>query len=212
MTGTGRHLASTVCIVLGCPLVAHGIGSAQSASVGRTPVRVVAQTPVEGWSGQVQCVIASRGVGYQDDQTHTWVLTGAPVVRNDFRDYPATWTVSGTGRRTPISARAAAAGVGDSWTYGGSEASASITLFVPIATGTIRIAGGQRAVKATSGLNDGEIQRLVSGRHVARSHVRFDEVALPMHDVRLAELMAFGQSAGVLKRPDRLFHTTQAKL
>ena len=111
-----------------------------------------AQTPVDGWSGQVECVIASRGEGYQDDQTHTWMLSGAPGVRNDFRDYPATWTVSGSGRRTPISARASAAGVGDSWTYGGSNASASITLFVPAGTATIRIAAGQRAVTAKSGI------------------------------------------------------------
>jgi hypothetical protein len=116
------------------------------------PDRVVAQTPVDGWSGQVQCQIASRGVGYEDDQTHTWVLSGAPGVRNDFRDYPATWTVSGTGRRTPGSARVSALGVGEAWTYGGSNAGASITLFVPVGTGTIRIASGQRPVTATNGI------------------------------------------------------------
>ena len=136
--GTARHLATTVYIALGCLLVVHGVAGAQ--------------TPVDGWSGQVQCVIASRGAGYQDDQTHTWVLSGAPGVRNDFRDYPATWTVSGSGRRTPISARASAAGAGDSWTYGGSSGSASITLFVPVGTATIRIAAGQRAVTAKSGI------------------------------------------------------------
>jgi hypothetical protein len=137
-TGTARHLATTVCIALGCLQAVHGVAAAQ--------------TPVEGWSGQLQCQIASRGVGYQDDQTHTWVLSGAPGVRNDFRDYPATWTVSGNGRRAPISARASAAGAGDSWTYGGSNASASITLYVPGGTTTIRITAGQRAVTATSGI------------------------------------------------------------
>src|SRR5262245_65611926 len=89
-----------------------------------------AQTPADGWSGQVQCVLATRGVGYQDDQTHTWVLSGAPVVRNDFRDYRATWTVSGRGTHTAISARAAGAGAGDSWTHSGSDAGALITLVV----------------------------------------------------------------------------------
>lgn len=116
------------------------------------PDRVVAQTPVDGWSGQVQCQIASRGLGYEDDQTHTWVLSGAPGVRNDFRDYPATWTVSGSGRRTPVAARVSAPGVGESWAYAGSSPSASITLWVPLGTGTIRIAGGQRAVTATNGI------------------------------------------------------------
>ena len=140
MMGTASHLATTVCIALGCLLVVHGVAGAQSAA-----------TLAEGWSGQVQCLIASRGVGYQDDQTHTWVLSGAPVVRNDFRDYPATWAVSGSGRRTPVSARASAAGVGDSWTYGGSNSSA-ITLFVPVGTATIRITTGQRAVTAKNGM------------------------------------------------------------
>ena len=69
-----------------------------------------AQSPADGWSGQVQCVTSARGIGYQDDQTHTWVLSGPPKARSGFRDYPAAWTVSGSGRRTPISARAAAAG------------------------------------------------------------------------------------------------------
>ena len=141
MIGTVPRLAMTVHIALGCLLAAH---------------IAVAQTPVEGWSGQVQCLIASRGVGYQDDQTHTWTLSGTPRVRNDFRDYPATWTVSGSGRRAPVSARASAAGVGDSWTYGGSDASASITLFVPAGTATIRIAAGQRAVTAKSGIKGTE--------------------------------------------------------
>ena len=55
-------------------------------------------------------------------------------------------------RRTPIAARASAAGAGDSWTYEGSDPGASITLFVPVGTATIRIAGGQRAGKATNGI------------------------------------------------------------
>src|SRR5262245_37243566 len=111
-----------------------------------------AQTSADGWSGQVQCVLATRGTSYQDDQTHTWVLSGAPVVRNDFRDYRATWTVSGRGTRTAISARAAGAGAGDSWTHSGSDAGASITLFVPVGTTTMRISPGQRAVKIANGI------------------------------------------------------------
>jgi hypothetical protein len=127
-----------VCIALGCLLVVTH--------------NAIAQTPTEGWSGRVQCLIASRGEGYQDDQTHTWVLGGAPRVRNDFRDYPATWTVSGSGRRAPGAARASATGIGDSWTYDGSDATASITLWVPVGTATIRIAPGQRAVTAVNGI------------------------------------------------------------
>ena len=112
----------------------------------------LAQTPADGWSGQVQCVVSVRGPAYQDDQTHTWVLSGPPTVRNDFRDYPATWTLSGSGSRTPVSARATAAGAGESWTSSAPGVSTSITIFVPTGTTTIRIAAAQRPVRATGGL------------------------------------------------------------
>jgi len=109
-------------------------------------------TPADGWSGQVQCAIAVRGVGYQDDQTHTWVVSGPPIARNDFRDYPATWTVTGGGSRTPLSTRATAAGAGDTWTRTGSDASAEVRLFVPVLSNNLRLAAGQRTVKAIGGL------------------------------------------------------------
>jgi hypothetical protein len=79
-------------------------------------------------------------------------LSGAPKVQNDFRDYTATWTVSGSGRRRPISARAAAAGARDSWTHSGADARASIRLFVPVGTSNLRIASGQIAVKMPQGM------------------------------------------------------------
>ena len=28
-------------------------------------------SPADGWSGQVQCVLSVRGIGYEDDQTQT---------------------------------------------------------------------------------------------------------------------------------------------
>ena len=122
-----------------------------------------AQTAADGWSGRVECVLSARGIGYQDDQTHTWVLSGPPVARNDVRVYPAAWTASGRGSRTPIAARAAGAGAGDSWTHGGSNPGSSITLFVPVNTTTIRIAAGQRAVKAVAGLKGTGAEGAFSG-------------------------------------------------
>ena len=112
-----------------------------------------AQSASDGWSGHVQCVVSVRAPGYQDDQTHTWVLGGPPALRNDFRDYPATWTLSGSGSRTPVSARAATAGAGESWTWSAPGVSTSITLFVPNGTTAIRIAGGQQQVKSLQGLH-----------------------------------------------------------
>ena len=105
------------------------------------------QTAADGWSGQVQCVLSIRAAGYQDEQTHTWVLSGAPNARNDFRDYPVAWTVTGSGNRTSPSLRAAAA-VGDSWTRNATAKSA-VTLFVPLGTNTLRVSPGQPGQRAT---------------------------------------------------------------
>ena len=104
----------------------------------------LAQTAADGWSGQIQCVIDVRAAafGYEDEQTHTWTLTGAAIPRNDFRDYPAAWTVTGTGSRAPA----------DKWTRNGSAANGSLTLFVPVGTNSIRVALGPRLLKAAGGI------------------------------------------------------------
>jgi hypothetical protein len=107
-----------------------------------------AETPADGWSGQLQCAISVRAPGYQDDQTHTWVLSGPPIARSGFRDYPATWTVTGAGNKT---ATVGPGGAG-SWTRTGSDANGSITIFVPGGTTSIRVAPGQRLVTAAGGL------------------------------------------------------------
>ena len=53
------------------------------------------------WSGYAQCKITMQGVGYVDEVTHTWMLTGGSPTRESdvIRAHPATWTVTGTGRR-----------------------------------------------------------------------------------------------------------------
>jgi hypothetical protein len=120
------------------------VGLAAAALVGWSANATLAQTPADGWSGQIQCVINVRAAasGYEDDQTHTWTLTGAAIPRNDFRDYPAAWTVVGAGSRAPA----------DKWTRNGSAANGSITLFVPVGTNSIRVAVGPRALKAAGGI------------------------------------------------------------
>jgi hypothetical protein len=119
-----------------------GTGVAAAILVGVSANVTLAQTPADGWSGQVQCVINVRASGYEDDQTHTWTLTGAAVPRNDFRDYPAVWTVIGTGKRAPAG----------TWTRKGSSMSGSITLYVPVGTNTIRVVLGARWQKAAGGI------------------------------------------------------------
>jgi hypothetical protein len=112
-----------------------------------------AQTPADGWSGQMQCVIVADApsAGYRDEQTQTWVVTGPPTPRADFRDYPVTWTVTGSGHRTPPPGASAAA-TADTWTRTGT-ANGTITLFVPVGTKTLRIAAGQKPLKAVGGLS-----------------------------------------------------------
>ena len=113
-----------------------------------------AQSAADGWVGQVRCVLAASEPtsGYQDMQTQIWVVTGPPVARNDFRDYPVTWKVSGGGSREPRRGTAAGAGAAETWTRSGSDSSGSITLFVPVGTTTLRIAAGQRPLKTVAGV------------------------------------------------------------
>src|SRR5215510_463042 len=68
-------------------------------------------SPAAGpWSGQAQCVLSTRATNYQDDQTHTWRLTGAPpVMVGSTRHWPAVWTVQGKGRRANASVTARSA-------------------------------------------------------------------------------------------------------
>jgi hypothetical protein len=97
--------------------------------------------PADGWAGQLQCTLSITAAGYQDTQTHTWTLGGAPTARANFRDYPATWTVKGNGQRTVGTAS-------ESWTRDGTSANAFITIYQPIGASALRITPGQAAVKA----------------------------------------------------------------
>jgi hypothetical protein len=107
----------------------------------------------DGWSGQVQCELRVQTPGYQDVQTQTWVLSGsAPIARNNFRDYPATWTVSGNGSRTPLPGVPGGGGSTDTWTRSGTDANAYLTIFEPVGTRNLRIAPGQIPVRASAGL------------------------------------------------------------
>ena len=57
-----------------------------------------AQTPQAPWSGWARCEITVTGQGYNDQQTHTWMISGSSsVVTGAFRVYPATWSVVGSG-------------------------------------------------------------------------------------------------------------------
>src|SRR6266853_85985 len=113
----------------------------------------VAQTAADGWSGEVQCTVAVRAPGYQDDLIHTWTVSTLPTARNDFRDYPATWTLTGSGTRAiPAAVRTGAGAAPEKWDRKAVDSNSSITLFVPGDRTSLRIAPGQRPVRAAGEL------------------------------------------------------------
>ena len=110
--------------------------------VATIPVVCRAQTPsaADGpWFGQVQCVLSARGADYQDDQTHTWRLTGGqPQLVGMFRRWPAMWSVQGSG-----------SGPTGTWKTTVPETSAPIAVWEP-AAGRIRF-GSQHGLLNVNG-------------------------------------------------------------
>lgn len=100
------------------------------------PPPISGKTPADGpWTGQAQCVLTATGPTYQDEQVHTWRLTGEPpALSGAFRQWPAMWSVRGKGsRQIPVlSGRAAAlgaAGPSESWTIDVPETKAPISIW-----------------------------------------------------------------------------------
>jgi hypothetical protein len=99
------------------------------------------------WSGQAQCVVVAKSADYQDEQTHTWTLTGAaptpppPGTAQVYYTWPATWVVRGGGLKTIPTARDSQ----ERWTIA-SEMNATLR-FTEIAGQPVRLrigADGQR--------------------------------------------------------------------
>jgi hypothetical protein len=108
------------------------------------------------WSGQVQCVLSASGPGYQDEQTHTWRLTGEPPrVAGSVRFWPAVWSVQGKGQRllSPQTRTAAAkGGPSESWTTVVPDASAPLAIYEYPGTGTFRIHSQHTQVVVDAGI------------------------------------------------------------
>jgi hypothetical protein len=77
------------------------------------------------WNGSVRCDIDLTGTGYSSHETHTWTLTGG-LPPEGSQDYPGTWTVSGSGSRTPTETLRSAA----TWATQGSAAGVRMAIFV----------------------------------------------------------------------------------
>ena len=103
-----RLIAAIIC------LVTTERGAAQTRNAADGP-----------WVGWVRCEITAQGAGYNDRQTHTWVMTGgAPTLDGVFRLYPATWTVVGGGSL----ARTQATNVAGEWATNGQVPNAPIAV------------------------------------------------------------------------------------
>src|SRR5687767_9139812 len=105
--------------ILRAPLVRVGLLAVLLGVASRGVMTQVSSPADRPWSGQAQCVVSTTGTNYQDEQTHTWRLTGAPpVIVGSTRQWPAVWTVQGKGRRAFASTttRSAPATAVDSWT------------------------------------------------------------------------------------------------
>lgn len=95
-TPVDRRLSAYVCLLV-CLLLAP------TTQVSAAQLRSSAEGP---WSGQAQCVVVAKGADYQDEQTHTWNLTGAaptpapPGSAQVYYTWPATWSVRGSGSKT----------------------------------------------------------------------------------------------------------------
>lgn len=98
------------------PLVAGVACASASLAFGQT-------API--WNGSVRCDIDFKGPGYVSHETHTWTLTG-DLPPAGSQDYPGTWTVSGSGSRTPTDTLRSAA----TWTTQGSAPGVRMAIFV----------------------------------------------------------------------------------
>jgi hypothetical protein len=134
--------------------IAAAIGLMMVMLATRATGEVLAQgrSPAEGpWSGQAQCVVVAQLPDYQDEQTHTWRLTGEPPMpaprgsAQVFYTWPATWSVQGRGRKTWPSPTPGAIGREQSERWTIAHEMSSPLRITELGTGRLRIgAEGQR--------------------------------------------------------------------
>jgi hypothetical protein len=106
------------------------------------PLALLAQSSAADgpWTGQAMCVLSTRGQDYQEDQTHTWRLTGEPPkILGSTRHWPAVWSVEGSGTKASAQSRSRAASATSArWSIRVAETSAPIAIWeVPV--GRVRI-------------------------------------------------------------------------
>jgi hypothetical protein len=112
-----------------------------------SPTIALSRSPADGpWSGQAQCVIVTSGPSYQEEQTHTWRITGAtPEIGGSMRRFPAVWSARGSGSRSVVVATGSQKTTEERWTISVPETSAPISVWeIPGYRGNNRIRIGSQ--------------------------------------------------------------------
>jgi len=123
------------------------------------------------WSGYAQCQLNVTGANsYTNQQIHTWTLTRtrpapSPTPDSPFKNYPATWTVTGSGswHNGPTNA---------SWTVKGESTRAPITFYVHN-DGSLRIVSRHEQQRAAGAATSATGSSIAIGYDV-------DEFAFPI--------------------------------
>ncbi len=127
-----RWSRARIALVVATSIVFPAPSSAQRNAA--APSIAPAPTP---WTGWARCDIDVGGAGYNDRQTHLWMLSGvAPTVQGAMRIYPATWSVVGQGSLTRSNGRQSLAA---DWTKSVPGESALIAVIVRASDGRMLI-------------------------------------------------------------------------
>lgn len=107
-------------------------------------------TPQAPWAGWARCQITVTGLGYSDQQTHTWMITGGtPTVQGVFRLYPGTWSVVGGGSLQRTQGRQTLMA---QWATNGPSRSAPIAVFVRASDKRMLISAGHAQLRSAAAI------------------------------------------------------------
>jgi hypothetical protein len=129
-----------------------------SVSMAAAQPSAASQAP---WTGWARCEIRVSGQGYNDQQTHTWMIGGgAPTLSGAFRVYSGTWSVVGGGslQRTQGNQTLQA-----QWATTAQVLSAPIAVFVRASDGRMFIQARHTQVRAARSVN-GYQQQTIDGK------------------------------------------------
>ena len=113
------------------------------------------------WAGWARCEVRVQGPGYNDQQTHTWTITGgAPAVQGAFQIYTGTWAVVGGGS---LSRSQGTQTLMAQWATNGPGVSAPIAVFVRASDNRMFIQARHAQMRSNSAIQ-GYQQVTIAGR------------------------------------------------